>query len=302
MDRPVTVGLNGTRASDAAADWGAQEAALRQRPLRLVSAWEWQPYSHTPLTGTETPEQWSRRLPRESAARLAQKYPQLVIEADQLTGPPPEMLCRAAADAELLALGSAGLGALKGFFLGSVAMSAVAHAHQPVVLVRPDSTAPGLAAQSPAREALGSKGQAAASVVAGIDLGPTTDGVLRFAFEAAAVRSAGVEVQHCWNPPVGYVQGIGGDLRWRTDIAAEGTEMVQSQLAPWKEKYPQISVEVRCEIGSPARHLIDAATHASLIAVGRRASRYWPHEPRIGHVTHAVLHHSPAPVAVIPQD
>ncbi|MFE7577835.1 universal stress protein [Streptomyces sp. NPDC057521] len=297
MTRPVTVGLNGTRASDAAADWGAREADLRMRPLRLVSAWEWQPYSHAPLTGTETPEQWSRRLPGETAARLAKRYPHLVIEADQLTGPPPEMLCRAAAGTELLALGTAGLGALRGFFLGSVAMATVAHAHRPVVLVRPDSAAPG-----PAGDDGGVGEQAAAPVVAGIDLGPTTDGVLRFAFEAAAVRAAGVEIQYCWNPPVGYVQGIGGDLRWRTDIAEEGMHMVRSLLAPWSQKYPRIAVRVRCEIGSPARHLVDAGAHASLIAVGRRTNRYWPHEPRIGHVAHAVLHHSPAPVAVVPQD
>ncbi|WP_343242216.1 universal stress protein [Streptomyces sp. SID9727] len=293
MTRPVTVGLNGTRASDAAADWGAHEAVLRGCPLRLVSAWEWQPYSHAPLSGTETPEQWSRRLPGEAAARLAQRYPHLVIEADQLTGPPPEMLCGASSGAELLALGTAGLGALKGFILGSVAMATVAHAHRPVVLVRPDPAAPGPVADGAGEEA---------PVVAGIDLGPTTECVLRFAFEAAAVRSAGVEIHYCWNPPVGYVQGIGGDLRWRADIAAEGMSMVRSLLAPWSEQYPRVAVDVRSEIGSPARHLVDAGAHASLVAVGRRTNRYWPHEPRIGHVTHAVLHHSPAPVAVIPQD
>ncbi|MFF5338467.1 universal stress protein [Streptomyces sp. NPDC013181] len=126
--------------------------------------------------------------------------------------------------------------------------------------------------------------------------------MLGFAFEAAAVRSTGVEIQHCWNPPVGYVEGVGGDLRWRTDITAEGVEMVQSYLAPWKERYPRMSVEVRSEIGSPAGHLISAGTRASLIVVGRRTARHWPHEPRIGHVTHAVLHHSSAPVVVVPED
>lgn len=142
MPRPVTVGLNGTPASLAAAAWGAREASIRHLPLRLVSAWEWQPYSHAPLSGTEMPEQWSRRLPEEAAAQLTHRFPDLDISTKQLTGPPPEMLCREAAEAELLAIGTAGLGALTGFLMGSVAMATVAHTHRPVVLVRPEGTPP----------------------------------------------------------------------------------------------------------------------------------------------------------------
>ncbi|WUT00732.1 universal stress protein [Streptomyces sp. NBC_00708] len=301
--RPVTVGLNGTQASDAAADWGAREATLRGLPLLLVSAWEWQPYSHAPLTGTEMPGERSRRVPEETAARLSRTYPTLDIATEQLTGPPPEMLCRAAAESELLALGTTGLGALTGYLLGSVAMATVAHVHRPAVLVRPDTVAPDSTDDDAPQDVLGGGSPAsAAPVLAGIDLGPCTEGVLRFAFAAAAARSAGVEVVHCWNPPVGYVQGIGGDLRWRADFTAEGASMMRSVLIPWSERYPDVSVSEHAAIGSPGRHLIEGGAHASMVVVGRRTSRYWPHEPRIGHVAHAVLHHSPAPVAVVPQD
>ncbi|WP_406090545.1 universal stress protein [Streptomyces sp. NBC_01013] len=302
MPRPVTVGLNGTPASLAAASWGAHEASIRHLPLRLVSAWEWQPYSRAPLSGTDMPEQWSRRLPEEAAAQLAHRFPDLDISTQQLTGPPPEMLCREAAEAELLAIGTAGLGALAGFLMGSVAMATVAHTHRPVVLVRPEGSArpddESFAQRARDVEARDTGGP----VIAGIDLGPTTDGVLRFAFEAAAVRSGELRIVYSWNPPVGYVQGIGGDLRWRADIAAEGASVVRSLLEPRSKDYPGVSVSVHGEIGSPARHLVEAAAQASLVVIGRRTNRYWPREPRVGHVAHAVLHHSPAPVAVVPQD
>lgn len=299
MLRPVTVGLNGTPASLAAAEWGAHEATARSRPLLLVSAWEWQPYSRAPLAGTEMPEQWSRRLPEEAAHHLTHRYPDLDITTKQLTGPPPEMLCQAASEAEMLVIGTAGLGALAGFLMGSVAMATVAHAHRPVVLVRPSGTAP----FSPADSAMNLPDpRRDGPVLAGIDLGPTTDGVLRFALETAALRSEAVEVVYSWNPPVGYVQGVGGELRWRADIAAEATGVLHALLEPWREKYPEVSVRERPETGSPGRLLIEAAASSSLVVIGRRTNRYWPREPRIGHVAHAVLHHSPAPVAVIPQD
>ncbi|AWN30588.1 hypothetical protein DKG71_34745 [Streptomyces sp. NEAU-S7GS2] len=58
MTRPVAVGLDGSPASLAAADWGAREALRRDLPLRLVHAWEWQPYSHLPLV-----QRWQERYP-----------------------------------------------------------------------------------------------------------------------------------------------------------------------------------------------------------------------------------------------
>ena len=40
MFRTVTVGIDGSRESLAAAEWAAREARLRALPLRLVNVWE----------------------------------------------------------------------------------------------------------------------------------------------------------------------------------------------------------------------------------------------------------------------
>jgi nucleotide-binding universal stress UspA family protein len=50
--------------------------------------------------------------------------------------------------------------------------------------------------------------------------------------------------------------------------------------------------------GSPANQLVDASHEASLVVVGRRVRRS-PLGAHIGSVTHAVLHHATAPVAVV---
>jgi nucleotide-binding universal stress UspA family protein len=62
-----------------------------------------------------------------------------------------------------------------------------------------------------------------------------------------------------------------------------------------------VKVHAEAEIGQPARLLVEAASQASLLVVGRRnrRSRIGTH---LGPVTHAVMHHARTPVAVVPHD
>ncbi|WP_191890509.1 universal stress protein, partial [Streptomyces griseoaurantiacus] len=66
----------------------------------------------------------------------------------------------------------------------------------------------------------------------------------------------------------------------------------------WRKKYPDVEVDELSRLGSPASHLIDASHDASLVVVGRRVRR-GPFGVHIGAVTHAVMHHATAPVAVV---
>lgn len=53
--------------------------------------------------------------------------------------------------------------------------------------------------------------------------------------------------------------------------------------------------------GAAPPHMVDASREAGLVVVGRR-NRSASVGAHIGPVTQAVLHHSTAPVAVIPHD
>ncbi|MCX4637817.1 universal stress protein [Streptomyces platensis] len=298
MPRPVAVGLDGSPESLAAADWGAREALRRDLPLRLVQVWEWQPYAHAPLVGMDAPRLWSEHQPRDAAAKLRNRYPDLDVTADHFTGPPSEVLCDVAAESELLAIGSAGVGGLAGFLIGSVALATVAHIEQPVVLVRGGTTAdddhlPTVDGQPPLAMAF-------RPVVLGLDLSRPSDDVIRFACETAALRGAPLRVVHGWNPPVYFAYGVAVDPSWQADMGAQESDALRTALRPWREKYPGIDVIEHSVVGRPAHHLVEAGGDAGLLVIGRRSHRSGAKYPHIGHVAHAVLHHCPAPVAVVP--
>lgn len=67
-------------------------------------------------------------MPPESGVRFVTKM---------VTGSPAGVLVKRSAQADLLVVGSRGLGGLKGMLLGSVGHHCAAHAHCPVVIVHP---------------------------------------------------------------------------------------------------------------------------------------------------------------------
>jgi nucleotide-binding universal stress UspA family protein len=87
----------------------------------------------------------------------------------------------------------------------------------------------------------------------------------------------------------------------RSAVAASGADALAAVLKPWQEKFPLTDVTPETVVGGADRHLLDAASNATLLVIGRRtrSSRY---APRTGSVAHAVLHHSRTPVAVVPHD
>ncbi|MGW3399789.1 universal stress protein [Streptomyces sp. NRRL F-5193] len=74
---------------------------------------------------------------------------------------------------------------------------------------------------------------------------------------------------------------------------------LEGLLSPWRTRYPGTSVTAKAVVGSAAPQMAEASREAELVVVGRRARRL-PVGPHVGHVTQAVIHHSPAPVAVVP--
>ncbi|MEU3856551.1 universal stress protein [Streptomyces sp. NPDC028722] len=298
MSRTVTVGLDGSQESRTAAEWAAREARLRGLPLRLVHVWEpAAPMAQAPLLGGETQQRWTERITEETAEGLRLRHPAVEVVAEQRVGSPGEVLTAMAGEAEPMVLGSRGLGGVGGFLVGSVGLTVVAHARRPVVLVRAGGQAADEHEQDPA--GVPSAATPYRPVVLGVDITAPDDTVLAFAFEEAARRGTAVRAVHAWAIPPYYVYGLAVDPAFDREAAQQERAALSEALRPWREKYPSVAVVEDCGAGSAAVRLVDASHEASLVVVGRR-TRPARLGPRVGPVTHAVLHHATAPVAVVP--
>ncbi|GAA1403400.1 universal stress protein [Kitasatospora putterlickiae] len=298
MPRSVVVGVDGSPESLAALDWAAEEAARRGTPLKVVLAW---PPVVTPLSVLGTVDLARRQADvtlREAELRVKERWPELVVQAVQVPNDPVRALVDEVsgaqepdgAPAELLVLGSRGFGAVAGFLVGSVSQRVLTRTDCPVVLVRRG-------------EEQGEEGEdAAREVVAGVDPFEGADAVLAHAFEVAERRGLPVRAVYSWTLPATYqYAGIAASV----DVTGEMLVYAKGELArvvkPWREKHPGVEVVEEAVNARPAKVLADRAVGAELVVIGRRIRRS-PLGAHLGAVAHAVLHHVPCPVAVVPYE
>ncbi|MFI7344578.1 universal stress protein [Streptomyces sp. NPDC050085] len=298
MSRTITVGLDGSAESRAAAEWAAREAELRDLPLQLLHVWQPAPapIAQAPLVGAETFAHWTERIPREAAEGLRLRHPGVTVTTEQVSGVPAEALVAAVDNADVLVLGTRGLGRIAGYTVGSVSMSVIAHARVPVVLVRAGEQA----ADEHLVDAAGMPSTATdyRPVILGLDTNNADDTVISFAFEEAGRRRTPLRAVHCWNVAPYYVHGLPMDPVLRQEIVLREAAALSEALEPWRRKYPAVEVIEDSRFDSPALHLVRIAREGSLLVVGRRVRRR-PFGTHIGPVVHAVLHHATTPVAVV---
>ncbi|MFJ9445694.1 universal stress protein [Kitasatospora sp. NPDC101235] len=279
MTGPVVVGFDGSPESLAATEWAAREARRRACPLDLLQAWPW---PHRDVVGSEE----TYRNAMDRLARRAEELRALAgdgpVTSAIVPTDPAEALHAAANSASLLVLGSRGLGAVRGFLVGSVSQEVLRRAGCPVVLVR--------------AEPVESEGP----VLVGLDLAHPTDDVLAFAFDAASRRRTPLRVVHVWSPPVTNeymaLQATGG---LKGELSVVERTLFAERLDPWRERHPEVPVTADLVQGSPSAALVDAASEARLLVVGRRIRRTLL-GVHLGPVAHAAIHHVRCPVALVP--
>ncbi len=298
MFRSVTAGLDGSRESLAAVDWAAHEALAREVPLRLIQVREAGAYPYTPLVDDDVEREWAQTLTNEVLDQLGQRLPELGTDVEMLSGRPAHVLADFSAETDLMVLGSRGLSSVLGFIVGSTALPTVAHTACPVVLVRARPSGEFESAEDffPTSE------PPSGEIVLGVDLSRPCDELFAFAFESAARHAAALRVVHAWNLPQTYgLRPLPVPPTMSGELLAAQNQALAAALHPWQESHPEVKVHAEAEIGHPARLLVESASQASLLVVGRRnrRSRLGTH---LGPVTHAVMHHARTPVAVVPHD
>ncbi|NBE50266.1 universal stress protein [Streptomyces sp. YC537] len=290
----MAAGVDGSPESLAAAAWAADEAVLRHLPLHLVYAEDWPPIGRETsapyrVGDFERQQRWSEQMLSGAAATVRERHPSLAVSTRSVAARARATLAAEASGAELLAIGSRGLGRVAGFLLGSVGLATIGSAERPVVLVRAPRPQGGTPSQN--RTSL------YRDVVVGVDVGRASDALLEFAFDVAAHRGCPLRVVHIWplSPVPDTDPSHGADGR---PVVAEVEHALNGLLEPWRQKYPSVDAVGQALVGSPGEQLAHCAADADLVVVGRRV-RSSPLGPHIGAITHAVIHHSPVPVAVV---
>ncbi|GHH40731.1 universal stress protein [Lentzea cavernae] len=281
---PVVAGVDGSSSALAASRWAAREAARRGAPLYLVSAFGWSGKRHLGDPGlgryrdAMVQEAWRTVGAAADAARHAAEG----VEVSEMTvdGFPVPLLVTESRTAELLVIGDRGLGGFTSLLVGSVAIRLAAQAECPVVVVRGEDSVD------------------AGPVVAGVDGSPISEAALGFAFEAADARGVPLVAVHVWND---YAVGapVPHPGEWGA-VEADEHRLLAERLAGWSEKFPDVVVRREVVRDRPAHALIEHATRtgAQLVVVGSHG-RGSAAGLVLGSVSHAVLHHSPCPVAVV---
>ncbi|GGX90697.1 universal stress protein [Streptomyces fructofermentans] len=127
---PIVLAVDGSPAGEEAVAFAFAEAALRDAEILAVHAWL--PDHVAPGTGAEGAE----RLLARALAGHGERYPDVTVRHEVLSGETRETLIRASRSAQLMVVGARGRGGFTGMLLGSVSQALLHHAHCPVAVVR----------------------------------------------------------------------------------------------------------------------------------------------------------------------
>jgi nucleotide-binding universal stress UspA family protein len=136
----VVVAVDGSGVSRQALAWAAEEARLRDGTLEVVNAWRapyLAAYPLAPLPLDTGPfEEASNEILENAVSSIPHDQQPARIERISLHGGAAEVVLDVAKGADLVVLGSRGLGGLEAALLGSVTTQVTHHASCPVVVIR----------------------------------------------------------------------------------------------------------------------------------------------------------------------
>jgi nucleotide-binding universal stress UspA family protein len=127
----IVVGVDGSENATKALEWAAVQADRTGAVLDIQTAYE---PGYVFVTSDEI-EASMARLVEEAKARVVKLAPKVVTTSGTHQESPANALIEASEGAELLVVGSRGLGGFKGLVLGSVSQKCCLHAHCSLAII-----------------------------------------------------------------------------------------------------------------------------------------------------------------------
>jgi nucleotide-binding universal stress UspA family protein len=282
----IVVAVDGSVHADRALRWAADEAVLRAASLTVFHAYRlrWAGGSAASGAAHAGEEAGATELVRKTIDRVLGDAPDATIATQPVRGRRiAGAVLHYSRDADLLVLGSRGLGGFPGLLLGSVSQQVAAHASVPVAVI-PVST----------------PSAPSTSVVVGVDGSASASRALDWAFEEAGLRDVPIRAVLAY-PPVDPVTADATATTVGTlhECAAAGAREELADIIADTLGAAGHSVDLRAVAGQAARVLTaDATDPASLLVVGNRGLGGFA-GLLLGSVSLQCLTHAAGPVVVV---
>lgn len=242
-----------------AVDWAAREAVLRNCPLTLVHViqspvmriWPAAPVASGIVARLAKDGHEILSGARRTALEAIAGNPPVPIETELITAGVLPTLIDLSKEADMIAVGCRGLGAIERRLLGSVSWGVLHHASCPVAVIHDEDPLMGYPV-------------AKAPVVVGIDGSEASESATALAFDEAARRGVELVAVHAWSDFTAFeLPGIDVEvLRQEAEVA------LAERLAGWQERYPDVSVRRVVVLDRPAQQLLKQSESAQLTVVG----------------------------------
>jgi nucleotide-binding universal stress UspA family protein len=201
----------------------------------------------------------------DSATELAHKLePDLTVETTVVDGLAFPVLGEQSRAADLVVVGSRGMGSALSILAGSVSVDLAAYAHCSIVVVRPHQDTP-----------------AGSTVVVGYDGSPAS--IAAFHFGRDYARRHGLSIRL---------------ITVRSPGTSHHAELSSELLSPADSGPDEPPIEIDRVVGHPAEQLLRLSADAQLVVVGSRGRGGFT-GLLLGSVSQTVLHHSDCPVVIV---
>src|ERR1700739_1702336 len=265
--KSIVVGIDGSQTAINAALWAIDEAVSREIPLRLVHVIHPAPGAANLAAVTEDPleVEYGEAVLRIAADALTATGKPVKVETALLRGDAGAALIAESHYADVVCVGSVGIGRFSRALLGSTAAALAGGAHRAVAISRPHRDHP--------RPGGGNW------IVVPIDHSPDNDAVVEQAMEEARRRQATV-----------LALGV-----WHENGRETSYDALDRRVQPWRAGYPDLRIYQVATPAGVAGFLADNEAWIQLAVIGRADARevaqlVGPHaHPVLGHAECSVL-------------
>jgi nucleotide-binding universal stress UspA family protein len=283
----IVVGVDGSEHADRALRWAVHEAEFRSATVELVYGYRIS--THYAMFGTSDRDRANTAVDEivQHNKTLLDRTKWTATTAPVLTNPAGALL-EAGEDADLIVVGSRGVGGFHELFLGSTSYRVAAHASTPVAVIRGGDEPAALDRPT--------------EIVVGIDGSRASNRALRWALDEAERHAVGVKVVHAYELLTDLALGSAMTTRqleqFRHRAHADAIAVVDEALEN-VDVLGDVAVQRVIEGGSPAAVLLSQTSANDLLVVGTRGHGALGRMV-FGSVSHQCLHHAIAPVIVVP--